>query len=108
MNCRPGDLALVRSPGLRMQCVCGHYVVCVKPGTPVVCKEFVGRYWRIEETLHFDVTGPCGARAVGSTDGVADEMLRPIRDPGDDAVDQVVQRLGAAPKVDMPREVVHG
>lgn len=33
-----------------------------------------------------------------------DEWLRPIRDPGDDAVDGMVLRLGAAPKVETPVE----
>lgn len=110
MNCKKGDLALIREPGLRMFCNCGAPILCVKPGTPVVCAEFVSPYyWRLEEPLKFAATGSCGLHATGTVGDIADEMLRPVRDPGDDAVDEMVRKVGPAPMTLtelMNREVV--
>ncbi len=83
MNCKPGDLAMV------VNSTCGN------EGVIVTCLEYIGLMnwhgrdyrpkarptWRIDRELPaFDGchVGPF----------CKDEILRPIRDPGDDAVDE--------------------
>lgn len=87
MNCKPGDLAFIAAPGRKSD------------GTIVRCIEFVGVLaffgpfggydapaWRLDrEYITFD----------GHRNNICpDKFLRPIRDPGDDAVDEMVQKLG--------------
>lgn len=80
MRCEPNDLAViifgeVTDPNMWV-------------GTIVRVLEVVnGRYWTFDgPKLVHPVFGECTA--------VADHALRPIRDPGDDATDEMLQLLG--------------
>ena len=96
MNCEKGDVA--RVVGLP------HAVSEVNDRLVRVAELFVVEgvpYWRFEQgvkfharsTFHFfGRTFTAGEALV--LDGLNDTFLRPIRDPGDDAVDEMVQRVG--------------
>lgn len=103
MNCKQGDLAVIVAPYNPANL--GRIVRVVAPigymraGTlftyegRVLQATITGFYWWTE--------GPVVIASVGSSDGrlypsnhSCDSQLRPIRDPGDDAVDEVVQQLG--------------
>lgn len=83
MNCEQGDIAII------VKSTCGNEDKVVK------CIEFVGflgekydgaNYWLVDREIAF---------SDGSDIPYAkDEWLRPIRDPGDDAVDEMVERCG--------------
>lgn len=87
MNCKPGDLAMVvkgRSVGVVCTCI---------------------RLASIGETLDLgydvELDGPMWVtdKSFQSTWGdwdclMFDDFLRPLRDPGDDAVDEMVERVG--------------
>lgn len=76
LNCKPGDLArIIHHPTLPEYA--DRIVRCVR--THVHPRGRIG--WIIEPRL------PCGC------DVVADDLLRPIRDPGDDAVDETLTWL---------------
>lgn len=94
MNCRPGDLAvIVRSEGWglagEIARLCIGRIVQVRflrPPFNSACPSAL--VWDIEKPLivskdghDFEVTG------------VSDDALRPIRDPGDDAVDEMLLRV---------------
>jgi len=81
MNCKPGDLAIV-----------------VRKGKDAKCPPLLGAIVRI------DVASPIWSdcwmtspKIIDARDGcivhVQDAHLRPIRDPGDDAVDETLLRL---------------
>jgi hypothetical protein len=98
MNCKSGDLAMVMRgfPELNRGRVIRVTTVDVLVGavtnTPM---------WRYEGDLDGQFGGRCAC--------IADACLRPIRDPGDDEVDEIVKKLGAAPKtLTEVREVSHG
>lgn len=91
MNCKPGDLAIVVKSWAGNE---GKIVRCIKldsrrsffdnvspdgvtPPEPI---------WIIDKHL----LGCDGS----FSDYIADSQLRPIRDPGEDAVDETIQRLG--------------
>lgn len=96
MNCRPGDLARVVSPGYFMRCTCGVRTLIVKPDTLVVCDKPFADGWYLAEPLKVAGSFACGAGPFeGSCGSLPDDLLRPIRDPGDDAVDEVLVRVGA-------------
>lgn len=93
MRCRPGDLAVISSAdgfgfarAVAEACV-GRYVVVEYPrrpigdGTPSVD----GLVWHIERPFVVSVRGE-----LVEILGVEDHCLRPIRDPGDDAVDETL------------------
>ena len=113
MNCRPGDLArIVGTPaGLGLN----NHFVTLKKQPPVFYGDCA--HWALEEPVYFtasyilvDVVGkfsPPGTRV--SVESIADENLRPIRDPGRDAIDEMVQKLGPAAKtLTEVREHEHG
>jgi hypothetical protein len=85
MNCKPGDMAvIVRTMG----------VSTVEP--------VLGWTFELTEIVHTGKFGPCwgykGERRR-HPDGweiafIADTILKPLRDPGDDAVDEMVLLLG--------------
>lgn len=97
MNCRPGDLAVI-----------------VKPGSPnygrfVTVRElydgrrpFIGTFYRgwhgepawIVEGTDLVLVSPKG-RTFAPWHVVHDEWLRPIRDPGEDAKDEMLRPLPA-------------
>jgi hypothetical protein len=83
MNCRPGDLAvIVRLLGSAPGAICflGKLVTVdrVEQIDPVY-----GPYWRMAEPVVY--------RGV-AFELIADAALRPIRDPGDDAIDWISRR----------------
>jgi hypothetical protein len=84
MNCKQGDMAVVVHrryswDGWRI----GHIAKCVEPDFHPITKEPA---WVIDPPL----ISPTGE----VHDAIIDAILRPIRDPGDDATDEVVQRIG--------------
>lgn len=95
MNCKEGDLCVVVVPGRPAD---GMIVRCVKYlgfgfiGTSVGVKS--KHVWELD-------------RAVPAFDGKPtkvsqDDVLRPIRDPGDDAVDQTLEWLDVPTKQGEP------
>lgn len=110
MNCRPGDLCRVLAPGRSISCpLCGTSAIAIKPDTLVIVTEHDGIAWRLQEPITVNVALQCGAYIVANCTAIHDSALKPIRDPGDDAVDQVIERVGAAPKtITEVREVSHG
>ncbi len=100
LNCRQGDLALVREPGMTCTCpICGVHRIVLKAGTPVICaalENFFGRpAWRIEEPIDQWVDFSCGTRILVTVISILDSRLMPVRDPGADAVDQMVELVRA-------------
>lgn len=98
MNCKPGDLArLVNLP--RALSNAADRFVKLKDQPPVLIDGDMG--WELEERVNFNMHGQATRNGVLFMHGDAvyfdvmqDRYLRPIRDPGDDAVDEMVQRLG--------------
>lgn len=83
MNCKPGDLAYVTR-------------------APRWCDHLNGRVVTVTEShidggdAVWDYEGPrLRTRSGLPIDFIEDEFLRPIRDPGDDAVDEIVEFVGA-------------
>lgn len=80
LNCRPGDIARVVTRGpfqdklIRVTCVNGFYR---------------GRAIWDYEPPYFECLG-------GQQNWFFDDVLRPIRDPGDDAVDETLRNLEMA------------
>lgn len=100
MNCRPGDLARVISPGVRMACpFCGGLAVIVDPDTFVTCVALTDdSRWILKKPISFGITFECGffvLRQRGLVTAIEDHLLRPIRDPGDEALDEVLALVGA-------------
>lgn len=100
MKCRAGDLAIViRSEAGNL----GKIVTCVRVATAddwasELTPPARGTYWLVDRPLValFELRFADGAVAqfVRSTRLYPDANLKPIRDPGDDAVDEMVQRVG--------------
>lgn len=94
MNCKPGDLAVVvrSSAGNEGKCV-----RCVRlfPAIEFLSRENIlvvrSNVWEIDTALP--------SWDGGTTAYVPDAWLRPIRDPGDDAVDEVLQRIPSPFKI---------
>lgn len=78
LRCRPGDLAIVVNgfPSINL----GRVVKCLQP-----IDTRYGVSWLYEGELE----GLIGGRAVA----VGDECLKPLRDPGDDALDEMLRPL---------------
>lgn len=78
MNCKPNQMAVVvttlGNPKLDYALGC-----IVKTVTVSEYRSPFGAMWTVE---HHDILA------------CADACLRPLKDPGDDAVDEVIQRLG--------------
>ena len=79
MNCKPGDLAIVVKTRGRPDAI-GRIVRVVRPAQP----GRLGPAWVIDPPL---------VLKRGSGDEVYDCALRPIRDPGDDAKDEMLRPL---------------
>ena len=101
MNCKPGDLAVVVSLGGSFAHLNDRIVEVLEraPNSPFV-KLPNGAVSRGEERcwiVHFPgkVAMPLGGEAHKQTHYAVcrDENLRPIRDPGEDAVDETLQWL---------------
>ena len=81
MNCKPGDLAVIVS-GIPADNI-GKIIKVL-----TVEDRWYGLAWDYEGALY-------GANFPGvRADRVADSCLRPIRDPGEDATDEMVELLG--------------
>ncbi len=89
MNCKPGDLAVV------VKSMAGHEGKILRVlklvQTPKNYMQLPGGYWMVDRQLP-GISGDM-------TPVFPDAWLRPIRDPGDDAVDETLLRL-PAPKLD--------
>lgn len=81
MNCKPGDLAIVVAIGVNPRCP-PRVGAIVKVG-------HASSVWPEHWVLDPPVIDP----ADGCMVHVKDAHLRPIRDPGDDAVDETLLRL---------------
>ena len=89
MNCKPGDLAVIVRVSLeRHKNLIGKVIQVTKPYFSEVGQCMA---WRYEGS---DLVGATGIPIYG----VYDWELSPIRDPGDDAVDEVIQRIGTPHK----------
>ena len=95
MNCKQGDIAYVvgaTTPGLN-----GCMVVCLCPAPyesywePVRIPAWTVR--SIAEGRKLPCMGKFGNLFYRDERPVDDSLLRPIRDPGDDAVDETLLRL---------------
>lgn len=85
LNCRPGDLARVISCPDTIECGVADWFItmtsingCTWLGQPV---------WGYEGPWRVVPKGPGQGMSIT---GFADHILRPIRDPGDDAVDEML------------------
>lgn len=99
MNCKPGDLAIVIGDDPGCECNIGAMVriLAPTPGTDP-------GYWGFEEASRplkmTEVDDPSDVFWVSSSYhpdfawiGIKDRHLLPIRDPGDDAVDETLRHL---------------
>lgn len=88
MNCKRGDLARVIDCEASRHCgIVDRFVVVtnLRPDPPPGCST-----WCYE--------GPmlrCACGCSRPIEAIDDRLLRPVRDPGDDAVDETLQRLPA-------------
>lgn len=109
MNCRPGDLARVLAPGRSISCpLCGDSAVAIKPDTLVIVTTHDGIAWRLQDPIMVNVSLKCGAHIVARCTALHDSALKPIRDPGDDAVDEMVRKVGKPVDVPSPALVGQG
>lgn len=91
MNCRPGDLARIVDGGSYTD----RLVEVVRVHGLLPKYAALGVLWFIKPigfTPHDCDMTPAGEFLF------PDNRLRPIRDPGDDAVDEVIQRIGTPHK----------
>lgn len=99
MNCRPGDLAFVVHFPLARSLI-GHPVQLANEPAFYIGS---AAYWNLLTPVRVVYDCDCidargndiAAGASLTIKAFADECLRPIRDPGEDAVDEVLQRVGA-------------
>jgi hypothetical protein len=103
MNCKPGDLAVIVAGRPRRNV--GRIVRCVEVVVGETCS-CGGAVWIIDgDTVPVGSLAGLFSELLGIKPMVGDCCLKPIRDPGDDAVDEVLQRVGAPARlVGMPEE----
>lgn len=101
MNCRKGDLAILIEDLWLENPLSGERKTLLASGAIVRCTSLdpADNCWNIEEPRRISVSFERFPRVLIDCvlSGIRDDALRPIRDPGVDAVDEMVQRLGAAP-----------
>jgi hypothetical protein len=98
MNCKPGDLAVIKWIHPAYSELHGR-VVRLSNEPPY---SYLGdQTWNFAEAVEFAITmdGIVNGRNLsigdwGSLGALQDKYLSPIRDPGDDAVDEMVLMLG--------------
>ncbi len=94
MNCRPGDLAIVfHAEGFGLHAainrlLIGRIVRVMELGVPTDPNCYAALVWRFEKPVCLAYSG----RKV-TVFGCADNCLRPLRDPGDDALDEMLRPL---------------
>lgn len=97
MNCKPGDLAVVIRSDAKNA---GKVVEVLRPATKIESEGFrhfnEGFHWWVRSAGSPIVSG---LGVVRTETALPDARLRPIRDPGDDATDEMVQLLGKPSEV---------
>jgi hypothetical protein len=85
MNCKPGDLAVIVKPGTTHRNL----------GKLVVVKNLL---W--DDMWNVEALSPCHKEngRYETWGFIEDHRLRPLRDPGDDAVDETILWLGSPTK----------
>jgi hypothetical protein len=105
MNCKPGDMAVVvRIPSPEAERNLGMLVRVVRAAPSLSTLDSYRDWWMCEALSPF-IGWRSGVRLdvpAGTECAVPDAVLKPLQDPGDDAVDEMVLKLGAAPKVKLP------
>lgn len=100
MNCRPGDLAVVVRSRAGND---GRIVTCVRLATEselelVLFRPGLGPVWVIEERLRYSIGGYVNL--------APDAWLKPLRDPGPDAVDETLEWREVPKGDELSRELV--
>ncbi len=113
LNCRKDDIAVYASIGVWLEHEATkerHYLV--KPGTVVQCSEaevVEGKPgWVLAEPIPYDIKFSTGEWHYGKVTAISDDVLKPIRDPGDDAIDEIIQRIGKPDEVRTPAFIGQG
>lgn len=112
MNCKPGELAIIVATDIQEERAdLGKIVRIIAAGDEYWCIGDSRHHWRCD-TLGQRITTRCldyfsNTIWLKLSDGVetldfADANMRPIRDPGDDAVDEMVQLITAKPPEAVP------
>jgi hypothetical protein len=97
MNCKPGDLAVVVRAVSTPEMI-GRYVICKRlaVGEEPIDGQSWQRLYRPDPVWIVEVAGadpiPWGSKMVRRR-AINDAFLRPIRDPGDDAKDEMLRPL---------------
>ena len=100
MNCQRGDLAILIEDLWLEGPLTGERIAFCKAGAFVRCVELEpDNCWRIEEPRAFSLSfpGTITIHVVGVLTAIRDDVLRPIRAPRADAVDEMVRLVGPAP-----------
>jgi hypothetical protein len=103
MNCKPGDLCFVVRPLSWTFWLTGEQSVCVKAGTIVRVVE-INEFgnWQLQDPIAYEFTSSRGDFVAALIVGIGDEHLKPIPDIDEDAVDEMVQRLGSPRLEEVP------
>lgn len=88
MNCKPGDLAVIVAPDTSTRNL--GKIVRVLHGS-----RLGDGWWWVESLSPAFMNGPGSCDRVAMEGNIEDRRLRPIRDPGDDAVDETLLWLPA-------------
>lgn len=95
MNCKPGDLCrIISTPETEKLGTVGHFVTVREASL------MRPHIWR-EARIFWTFEGPffaCGCGCGRPIDLIADDVLRPLRDPGDDVKSEDVRDLPADAK----------
>lgn len=107
MNCKPGDLAVIVARSK-------NYGRIVSVLRPYAGEDINGSEYHVQAGVKYWVVEAVGAPLIVRQDFgpdllerqhvARDSRLRPIRDPGDDAVDETLQRIGAPRSDELSRE----
>lgn len=92
MNCKPGDLAVIVK---NLDGNTDRFVFVESDSG----KRDSGNVWWVCTSASAIYTFNSGRINPGERMFIADSVLRPIRDPGDDATDEMVQLLGKPSEV---------
>ena len=94
LNCKPGDLAIIIQ-GFTTTRNIGKLVTVLGPAHQAGC-------WivRCDHPLKTVLGGADGIRSESTVGPIEDYRLRPIRDPGDDAVDESSAWLPRVPFIE--------
>jgi hypothetical protein len=101
MRCKRGDLAVV-TMFVGLECGhCGAKVTLLRLGTPIDCQDLDPSErepsWLLPQPIVIPLLCTCSATGLWRLRSVHDSALRPIRDPGPDAIDETLSSLSIAP-----------